>query len=125
MDKPPSLVDEASFAALKCIALASGDVASPTEPIPEVLASGTILRKDTTVDIELRQGDPSGSIQWFEPMGLSTQVPEDCAVAPLVMKSVIANTKNWINFFILKNVNMYFIQNGRKYKLYIRHFIVS
>jgi len=67
----------ASLAALKCIALASGDIAMPTPPIPEVLASGTILKKDVTVDIELRQGEPSGSIQLPDPVGLSTHVPDD------------------------------------------------
>jgi len=40
--------------------------------MPEVLASGTIRRKDTTVDIEFLQGEPSGSNQLPDPRGLST-----------------------------------------------------
>jgi hypothetical protein len=65
-------LEDAILAALKCIAFASADVAKPTLPMPEVLASGTIRRKDTTVDIEFLQGEPSGSNQLPDPKGLST-----------------------------------------------------
>jgi len=105
------------------MALASGDVAKPTDPIPEVLASGTILKNDTTVEMGFRQGDPSGSIQCPEPMGLSTQVAADCATAFPVKNRMKENINKWINFFILKNINTYFIQIGRKYNLKF-HFLL-